>query len=73
MLLTTIAFNLKKLLKHQPSKILRLASALPVPPLKGQFLRYWRGRYCRHTRLGNGKQGEAGVLQQLLRLTALFT
>ena len=31
MLLTAIAFNLKKLLKHQPKQVLRLAVALPKP------------------------------------------
>jgi transposase len=56
MLLTAIAFNLKKLLKHQPTKTRCLAIALPIPPLKGQFLRCWRGRYRHHNRLGNGKQ-----------------
>ena len=35
MLLTAIAFNLKKLLKHQPKQTRRLAIALPVPPLEG--------------------------------------
>lgn len=57
MLLTAIAFNLKKLLKHQPTKTLRLAIALPVPPLKGQFLRCWCGRYRYHNRLGDREQG----------------
>jgi hypothetical protein len=55
MLLTAIAFNLKKLLKHQPTKTRCLAIALPVPPLKGQFLRCWRGCYRHHNRLGNEK------------------
>jgi hypothetical protein len=56
MLLTAIAFNLKKLLQHPPTKTRCLAIALPIPPLKGQFLRCWRGRYRHHNRLGNGKQ-----------------
>jgi len=34
-LLTAIAFNLKKLLKHQLTKTRCLATTLPVPPLKG--------------------------------------
>lgn len=55
MLLTAIAFNLKKLLKHQPNKTLRLALALPVPAPKGQFLRCCRRYYRRHNLLGNGK------------------
>ena len=40
MLLTAIAFNIKKLLKHQPKKTLRLAIALPRLPLEGQFLSF---------------------------------
>ena len=40
MLLTAIAFNLKKLLKHQSTKALRLAIALPRMPLEGQFLSF---------------------------------
>jgi transposase len=55
MLLTAIAFNLKKLLKHQPNKTLSLALALSVPSPKGQFLRCCRRHYRRHNRLGNGK------------------
>ncbi|MFD1874822.1 transposase [Hymenobacter bucti] len=47
MLLTAIAFNLKKLLKHQPKRTLRLAMALPRMPLEGQFLPYWREPYRR--------------------------
>ena len=47
MLLTAIAFNLKKLLKHQPKKTLRLAIALPRMPLEGQFLSFWRQLYRR--------------------------
>jgi transposase len=42
MLLTALAFNLKKLLKHQPKQTLRSAIALPVPRLQGQFLACWR-------------------------------
>ncbi|GAB3636661.1 IS1182 family transposase [Hymenobacter arcticus] len=47
MLLTAIAFNLKKLLKHQSKKTLRLAIALPRPPLAGLFLSFWRNHYRR--------------------------
>ena len=47
MLLTAIAFNLKKLLKHQSKRTLRLAIALPRMPLKGRFLSYWRQHYRR--------------------------
>lgn len=54
-LLTAIAFNLKKLLKHQPKKTLRLAITLPVLASKGLFLRCYRGHYHRHSRLGNEK------------------
>ena len=39
MLLTAIAFNLKKLLKHQSKKTQCLAISLPVPSPKGAFLR----------------------------------
>ena len=42
MLLTAIAFNLKRLLKHQSTKTLRLAIALPRMPLQGLFLSFWR-------------------------------
>jgi hypothetical protein len=35
MLLTAIAFNLKKLLKHQLKKTIFLAVALPSPFLEG--------------------------------------
>jgi hypothetical protein len=58
MLLTAIPFNLKKLLKHQPKKTLRLAIALPKPLLAQQFLRCWRRRYRRQNRLSSGKQGQ---------------
>ena len=47
MLLTAIAFNLKKLIKHQSTKTLRLAIALPRTPLEGQFLSFWRQLYRR--------------------------
>ncbi|QKG59177.1 IS1182 family transposase (plasmid) [Hymenobacter sp. BRD128] len=55
MLLTAIAFNLKKLLKHQPMRTRCLAIALPVPSLKGHFLHCWRRCYRRHNRFSNGK------------------
>jgi transposase len=47
MLLTAIAFNLKKLLKHQSTKMLGLAIALPRMPLQGLFLSFWRQLYRR--------------------------
>jgi transposase len=47
MLLTAIAFNLKKLLKHQSKKTLCLAIVLPRMPLEGQFLSFWRKLYRR--------------------------
>jgi hypothetical protein len=47
MLLTAIAFNLKKLLKHQSTKLLRLAIALHRRPLQGLFLPFWRQLYRR--------------------------
>ena len=55
MLLAAIAFNLKKLLKYQPTKTRCLALTLPIPASKGQFLRCWRGRHCHHNRLGDEK------------------
>jgi hypothetical protein len=55
MLLTAIAFNLKKLLKHRPQKTLRLAIALPKPQPAQQLLRGWRKRYRHHNQLGNAR------------------
>jgi hypothetical protein len=37
MLLTAIAFNLKKLLKHQPKQVVRQAMALPILPCRRPF------------------------------------
>jgi transposase len=45
MLLTAIAFNLKKLLKHQSQQVLRLAIALPKPPAEQRLLPFWRKYY----------------------------
>jgi hypothetical protein len=56
MLLTAIAFNLKKLLKHQSKKTLRLAIALPKPLPVQQLLRCWRRRYHGHNQLSNRRQ-----------------
>jgi len=56
MLLTAIAFNLKKLLKHQPKKTLRLAIALLKPLPAQQLLHCWRKRYRHHNPLGNKRQ-----------------
>ena len=47
MLLTVIAFNLKKLLKHQSTKTLRLAIALPKPPAEQRLLLFWRTYHLR--------------------------
>jgi len=55
MLLTAIAFNLKKLLKHQLKKTLRLAIALPKPLSGQQLLRCWWGHYRHHNPFGNEK------------------
>jgi hypothetical protein len=55
MLLTAIAFNLKKLLKHQPKKSLCLAIALPKPLFGQQILRCWWGHYRHHNPFGNEK------------------
>ncbi len=45
MRLTAIAFNLKKLLKHRPKQVLRLAIARPGPPYESQLLPFWRRRH----------------------------
>jgi hypothetical protein len=47
MLLTAIAFNLKKPLKHQSQKTLRLTIALPGMPLQELFSSFWRQLYRR--------------------------
>ncbi|TGE18995.1 IS1182 family transposase [Hymenobacter elongatus] len=44
MLLTAIAFNLKKLLKHQPQRQASLAMAQSKPPVQQQILLFWRKR-----------------------------
>jgi hypothetical protein len=54
MLLTPIAFNLKKLLKHQPKQTLRQAIALLISSPAQRFLRYWWARHRHHNQLGNG-------------------
>ena len=41
MLLTAIAFHLKKLLKHQPQRKASLAVTLPKPAVKQQILPFW--------------------------------
>ena len=41
MLLSAIAFNLKKLLKHQPHRQASLAVALPKPAVEQQILPFW--------------------------------
>jgi transposase len=45
MLLTAIAFNLKKLLKHQSKKTLRLAIALSKPLAEQRVLPFWQQYY----------------------------
>ncbi|MGI4871803.1 MAG: transposase [Janthinobacterium lividum] len=45
MLLTAVAFNLKKLLKHQPKQVVRLAITLPSPPVERRFLPFWLRRH----------------------------
>ena len=55
MLLTALAFNLKKLLQHQPKQTLRVAIALPTPARQGQFLACWRKRHGWSLRPGNRK------------------
>jgi hypothetical protein len=47
MLLTAFAFNLKKPLKHQSKKTLRLSIALPKLPLEEKFLSFWWKLYRR--------------------------
>lgn len=58
MLLTSIVFNINKVLKHQPKKLPHLAIALPVLSPTGQLLCCWRSRYRRHNRLDNKKERE---------------
>jgi transposase len=43
MLLTAIAFNLKKLLKHRPTRVVCLAIALPQPLRRGRFCFFGSG------------------------------
>jgi hypothetical protein len=52
-----IAFNLKKLLKHQPKHVLRLPIVLPKLPATGQQLLpfWWRKHYYQSQQLGNRK------------------
>jgi hypothetical protein len=68
MLLTAIAFNLKKLLKHQPTKTLRLVIALPISPLGGSFYAAGAGATAITIGLATGSKDRAGVLQQPLHL-----
>ena len=56
MLLTAIAFTLKKLLKHQPQRQASLAVALPKPPVEQWILPFWLKRYRRSDPPGNRKQ-----------------
>ena len=53
MLLTAIAFNLKKLLKHQSKQTISLAIALPRPSLDRQFLACWKWRRRHHSPFGH--------------------
>jgi hypothetical protein len=55
MLLTAIAFNLKKLLKHQLKNTLRLAVALPCIPPERQFWCGWRPRHRQQNQLRKGE------------------
>lgn len=68
MLLTAIAFNLKKLLKHQPKKMLHLAIALPRPLPEQQFCAAGRGVTAFITRLATANEDRSRVLQQPLHL-----
>ncbi|OGX82150.1 transposase [Hymenobacter coccineus] len=56
MRLTAVAFDLKKLLKHQPKQVLRLAIALPEPSVEQQILPCWLTRHRRWDPLRNRKQ-----------------
>ena len=49
MLLTAIAFNLKKLLKHQPKRTIPLAIAMPRPLLQGPLLGCWQWHHRYHS------------------------
>lgn len=55
MLLTAIAFNLKKLLKYQPTRTLSLAIALPKTSLEGQISPFWLRCQARWHPLENRK------------------
>jgi hypothetical protein len=69
MLLTAVAFNLQKLLKHQPKKTLRLAIGLPILASKGLFLRGYRGTTAAIIDLAMRSRDRPGVLQQSPRLS----
>ncbi|HEX8658920.1 MAG TPA: IS1182 family transposase [Hymenobacter sp.] len=55
MLLTALAFNLKKLLKHQPIRTLGLAIALPKTSLEGQISPFWLRSHARRHQRENRK------------------
>lgn len=56
MLLTAIAFNLKKLLNYQLKKTMPLAIALPRPSLEGPFLACWKRRHRHHSPVEGGQR-----------------
>lgn len=68
MLLTAIAFNLKKLLNHQPKKTISLALALPRPIPEGQFWACWKRCHRYRSQFGRAASDGLGVLQQPLHL-----
>jgi hypothetical protein len=59
MLLTALAFKLKKLLKYQPKKTVRLALPLPRLLFERQFLLRFLKRHHRQYPLGIKKQRQA--------------
>ena len=56
MLLTAIAFKLKKLLHYQPQKTVPLAVALPRPALAGPFLACWKRRHRHQSPFEDGQR-----------------
>ena len=66
MLLTALAYNLKKLLNYQPKQQLGPALALPVPPAppRGPIYQLRIQRNALRQRRGTALSEQAGLLQQ---------
>ncbi|HLK97411.1 MAG TPA: transposase, partial [Hymenobacter sp.] len=65
MLLTAIAFNLKKLLKYQPQRQASLAMALPKPPIIAVLRTVYTYEHCRAgfrpSQLGRNRPNKGGL------------